>query len=444
MKIRKLFSDKYIVLMACIALAVFVITALGYYTGFMPFAYMHSDGNGYYMYLPAWFVYKDPGIHFLDQLTADPSGFENTFYLMETGQVVDKYTMGVALLELPFFLVAHLLTCIFLPGRVDGYSAIYQLGMMASTCFYYFIGCLCTYKAGQKYASKKSLFWSVVLVTLGSGLLHYISRDGSYSHVYSFACIALFILLIQKFEEKPSMKLQLLGGLIFGMLTLIRVTNVVMVMIYVCFNVDSFRNFWSRLLNILKPKNWIGIAAGFILVWLPQLIYWKWAAGSFIVNSYNLPGNIFDERFYWTEPKILNVLFYINRGIFFWCPVIVLSALGFILCRKYIKELWTGLLVSLLLFIYIISAWWCYDGLCGFTNRFFVDMSGAFMLMMAVFWERIRDRIALRRAATVFSIVSVIWTNLFMIEYWFNETTKYDVHIEHILQVFSWYRNLIG
>lgn len=33
-------------------------------------------------------------------------------------------------------------------------------------------------------------------------------------------------------------------------------------------------------------------------------------------------------------------------------------------------------------------------------------------------------------------LLSLLWTNLFMIEYWYHQTTMYDVKISTILEVF--------
>ena len=126
----------HIGIFAGIAVLAFLLTAVFYGIGFFPFQPTHSDGNGYYMYLPAFFVYHDPGMHFLDQLAEDISGFSGTFFPMDTGQVVDKYTMGVAILQLPFFLAADILTKLFRPEAADGFSALYQLGNIASGCVY--------------------------------------------------------------------------------------------------------------------------------------------------------------------------------------------------------------------------------------------------------------------------------------------------------------------
>ena len=442
--IKELYKDKYIWGFLIIAVVTLFMTAIFYRIGFFPYTPMHSDGNGYYMYLPAVFTYHDLGMNFVyNGNFSDPSGLTGTFFPMATGQVVDKYTMGVAVLQMPFFLLADIVARLFTPEQADGFSAVYQLGNIASGCFYYFIGSVFTYKISRKYADEHSAFWAVIAVTFGTGLFHYISRDGGYSHVYSYAMIALFILLVDKYEQNATWRIQLLGGICFGLLTLVRVTNVVIVLIYVFYRVNSFQSFLERLKKILLPKNWWLILLGIVLVWVSQLLYWKWAAGSFFVNSYNLPGNEFDERFYWTSPEIINVLFTTNRGVFFWCPVVILSVIAILIFLKKVPEFQLGMLFSTMTFTYITASWWAYDGLCGFTNRFFVDLSAVFIFQLALLLKGIRRNRKMRIIVTSFIVFSVLWTMLFMVEYWFHETTKFDVHMEQIIQVFDWYKQIL-
>lgn len=72
-----------------------------------------SDAEGYYLYLPALFInggFEDLAVR-----------SEVQFPLFEdTNKRFTKYTYGVALMELPFFLLAHLIGSIM--GEADGYS----------------------------------------------------------------------------------------------------------------------------------------------------------------------------------------------------------------------------------------------------------------------------------------------------------------------------------
>lgn len=256
--------------------------------------------------------------------------------------------------------------------------------------------------------------------------------------------LALFLWLVERHEEEEHTKFKVLGGICFGLVTLIRVTNVVVIFVYLLYRVTSWKSFRERMAKVLRPKRFLPILAGFFPVWLPQLIYWKWAAGSFIVNSYDLPGNIWQEHFNWLQPQIAGVLFLPNRGVFFWCPVVILSCAAFVLCFRRAENFQPGMLVSVILFTYITAAWWAYDGFCGFTNRFFVDLSPIFIFELALFlgWARERRRIWI--LTIVFLTAALIWINLFMIEYWHNSTTMFQVTWESIGKVFGWYRKWLS
>ena len=87
-----------------------------------------SDAAGYYEYLPYLFIKKD----ILHQHYAFP---------LDNGKTINKYTMGVAVLQLPFFLAAHCIALIF-QLQPTGYSNIYGYGIAFATSFYVFLGLL--------------------------------------------------------------------------------------------------------------------------------------------------------------------------------------------------------------------------------------------------------------------------------------------------------------
>jgi len=67
------------------------------------------DGNGYYAYLPAIFIYHDLHFGFFDKI-AEQEGYQNMKYDYRyeyRGHTVNKYFAGTALAQLPFFLTAY-------------------------------------------------------------------------------------------------------------------------------------------------------------------------------------------------------------------------------------------------------------------------------------------------------------------------------------------------
>jgi len=93
-----------------------------------------GDGMGYYLYLPALFIYNDIGdytatFEVLKQYQpnqADPREDIYGFRESPTGKVVNKYPVGGAILQAPFFFAAHLFAVSSSTYAADGFSLPYQ------------------------------------------------------------------------------------------------------------------------------------------------------------------------------------------------------------------------------------------------------------------------------------------------------------------------------
>ena len=90
------------------------------------------DAGGYYWYLPSVFIYHDlTGQQFHQEILDEyrptpPDDFQYAFQLEENGSYIVRYTMGTALLETPFFIMAHAIAKpLGYPN--DGFSFPYQL-----------------------------------------------------------------------------------------------------------------------------------------------------------------------------------------------------------------------------------------------------------------------------------------------------------------------------
>lgn len=154
-----------------------------------------SDGKGYYVYLPAVFIYHDLGFSFVDEI-------EKTYYDTNTkydfrsyweGKAYSKYSVGVALLLSPFFIIAHLLS-LLLGYSADGYSQPYTIAVCIGALFYLLLGLtylkklLSLYKIGDT-----ATVVAITSITFGTNLFYYTIVEPSMSHVYSFAFIAMFL-----------------------------------------------------------------------------------------------------------------------------------------------------------------------------------------------------------------------------------------------------------
>ena len=74
-----------------------------------------GDAEAYYAYLPAIFIYGDLDYTFTKEIEAKHyvSGRSKSFVIEVDGEKVNKTFPGLALLYLPFFLIAHGLAMLF-------------------------------------------------------------------------------------------------------------------------------------------------------------------------------------------------------------------------------------------------------------------------------------------------------------------------------------------
>jgi hypothetical protein len=100
-----------------------------------------TDGQGYYAYLPAAFLYQDLQFSFVDSLkqTYYKEGKRAKFIIETPDGNVNKYFAGTAVLEAPFFLVGRCLAAL-VDAPVDGYSWPFQLGIGLAAIVYLILG----------------------------------------------------------------------------------------------------------------------------------------------------------------------------------------------------------------------------------------------------------------------------------------------------------------
>ncbi len=340
---------------------------------------IHADKAGYYIYLPAFFiagmnVEKLPNS--IDKKTGQ--GFQIDF---EQKIVKTKYTTGVAIMELPFFLVAHGASYA-LGKETSGFTAFYYGVINIASVSYLIIGLLLLYHSLQTMFSKKITIYSLAFILLGSNLYYYAVDETGMSHVYSFALFsALFYLLV--FHEKyvgRSIKYGVMIGFVMGMIVLVRPTNILFVFIL---GLTYFR----QLKEIGFIRNWRFLCSATIIgvfVFIPQLLYWKWAYGNYFSYSY---GN---ESFSnWDSPKILETLFAPNNGLFTHSLVMIFVIIGLGIMLYKNQFLSKTIFILFILVTYLTASWWVYTFGCGFGARTFVEYFAILVIPLGVLITKI-------------------------------------------------------
>jgi len=101
------------------------------------------DVMGYYLYLPAGLIYKDlEKVAFKEEIIKKynpTAGFYQAFKHEKSGNYVMKYSIGLAVLYSPFFLLGHAYALIS-DYPPDGFSLPYQIAISWGSLFIAFLG----------------------------------------------------------------------------------------------------------------------------------------------------------------------------------------------------------------------------------------------------------------------------------------------------------------
>ena len=260
-----------------------------------------SDKGGYYVYLPALFIYDFDASKFPDGIDHKTSG---GFSLdLARNKVLTKYSCGVAILVAPFFMAAHLAAHVT-GVNTNGFGIIYQWAAVFAGVFYLTLGLFFLKRLLDHYFRSRISYLALLVLFTGTNLYYYGMDDVLMSHVYSFFLLSLFLFFIKKIVDKTGKQniYLLLSGIVFSLAILVRPTNVLFLLIYLLFEAGSYREIKNRIKTLAHPCHLIALSLIGLLVFLPQVLYWKYAYGSFIHYSYE--GEGFTN---WLHPRIIEI-----------------------------------------------------------------------------------------------------------------------------------------
>jgi len=310
-----------------------------------------SDGNGYYAYLPAIFIYHDLKFDFIDDISNDSlnSNIKKDFILKLNGNVVNKYYIGTSLTLIPFFASGHLSNIIY-GYPLDGYSVYYRIFVQIGTIFYALMGLFLLIKIFRFYnISDKIIAISLLAIVFGTNMFHYIVSEPSMSHIYSFAFVNLFAYSFLKFFSKNETKYFLLGTFALAIITLIRPVNILVV-----------------------------LSTSLVMI---QLIVYKIQTGKFIIYSY------YNEGFSFLDPHLIDFMFSYKKGFFIYTPILFLSIFGLIYLYKD-KFRFYALLFFLSIVVYVLSSWWQWYYGDSFSKRVMIEYYVYFFILFSFLLQK--------------------------------------------------------
>lgn len=320
----------------------------------------HQDAAGYYLYLPSAFIYDDlrhPSFH------TEMDALRDWYLLsLENGRTLNKYSMGVAILELPFFALAHTVALVS-SYPADGYSLPYQMGGVLSNVFWVFIGLflLRRFLLSQGFQDRFVLL-TLVGLCFGTNLYYYTIYEPGMSHGYSFFLFSGLLYFSERLFRLGRKGDLLALALCSGWILVTRPANfpVLLLPLLWCWSSPKGRN-WVNYYWRTREGVLIASIAVFLFLPLVQITYWYWVSGSFFVDTY--PNEFFDFR----NPNLLKGLFSFRKGWWVYTPLAFMAFFGFIPFFRSQPKRAGSILLIMSLGLYITFSWrmWWYGGSFG-------------------------------------------------------------------------------
>lgn len=341
--------------------AILAISVVFFRFVYPPYHILSWDVFGYYLYLPALFIHGDLGLRDISWVNQIVDQYQTTSTLYQVtalpnGGWVMKYSSGMALLNLPAFLLAHLY-CLLSGFKADGFSVPYHMAWAISGLIYTIIGLWMMRKILLTYFEETTTSLVLIILVLGTNYFQLTAFDGYLSHNYLFTIYTFIVWYTIRWHENPQIKYAALLGLFIGLAVLSRPNEMVSVFIPLLWNISTWESVRLKI-NLFSKKIVHILVAGFFAFCIGaiQLVYWKFTTGSWLFYSYNNAGEGFD----FNHPYILQVLFSFRKGWFIYTPIMVFAISGFWFLYRQNKNLFLPLLTYFLINLYIVSSWTCW------------------------------------------------------------------------------------
>ena len=363
------------------------------------FLWHYSDNLGYYQWLPGSIINHD-----IDRMFWQ--------YQLPSGKYLSIFTFGVALMQLPFFLLGHVWALAF-GHPTTGFSTPYAVTILASSVTYSALGCVMAFRLARRFAAWPYALAAATLLFLGTNLLYYSAHEANMSHSYSFFLMGLFAWSTLRVLSGPQKMAAVLWVASLGMLVFVRQLNVIALLFPALLALRDPGGMRGFMRNLLAHRTAFFLSAALSAIpYFLMVAYWIRITGSPFVFSYGVKG----EHFEWDRMVPLAVLASVRNGWLVYSPIMIPVITWLIITA------WKGLrsaraiLVMVLLTCLIYSAWWSWHLGTSYGHRGFIDLYALLAIPLAGLLRWLWHRGRTVRIASATALFLLIWLNLGLTE----------------------------
>ena len=259
------------------------------------------------------------------------------------------------------------------------------------------------------------------------------------SHAYSFFLIAVLVYKLPSFWQDLSVKNTLLVGFLLALIVLIRPTNILFALLVLLYDIYSLQEFKNRIFLIFKNIKtlWLIPFVGIVMA-IPQMMYWHYISGRWIINIYQ---EIHNASFtLWNKPELYRIFFDPCNGFLFYNPLMLFSLVG--MAWMAFKNHRNGRLIGgiFLLAMYICASWsmWWFGHSFGY--RPFIDYYPVMIFGLAFYIdELLKSKVIWFKYLNLFVFIFLTLINFrFVIAPYYWQVEPDGANIEDFWKVWHW------
>lgn len=328
---------------------------------------------------------------------------------LPNGRVITKYFLGLAVVNAPWYVGAHLWARAGSTYPADGYSRPYQQAIMLAGLVWGLAGLWLLRGLLRRWFTDGITAWTLAAVGLGTNLLNYSTYEAAMAHSALFMWQVGLLAASVRWHTAPRLRTATGIGLCLGMAVLTRPTDALFGLVPLLWGVHNLAALRARPALLWRYRAHLLLAGGVALAIASiQLVYWRLTSDHWFLNSYG------DEGFDFGHPHLLDGLFSFRKGWLLYTPLMGLALLGIPAVRRWVPAAWGLLLVLVPVVIYVTFSWreWYYGG--SFSCRPLISLYPLLALPLAALLAAVRPR----RAWPVLAALVVVLIGLNLLQTW--------------------------
>ena len=372
------------------------------------------DNFGYYLYLPAIFIYDD--VKLTDNVWVKDAqqkySLSSNYYQahrIENGNHIIQYSAGMAFLYSPAFVVGHQVAKLT-PYPADGFSKPYQIAVLLQSFLMVFLGLFFLRKFALCYFNDQLSTILIFLLCVGTNVLQIVPANISSPHVYLFGFYAALLYLIHLWHNTPKLKYSILIGLLSALMILSRPNELLFLLVPVLWLGGQFKTYQQKALFFWNNKQHLfAVAVPLGLFGLVQPIYWHYTTGEWIFDSYT------NEDFKLLSPYLKEYLFSYKKGWLLYTPIMAIGLIGLFVAVRKNRGVGVPLLLFMLLNIWVLSSWDCWWYADSYSQRSIVQSYPIFLLPFGYFIQELNLSLKRIKVPVIVLLAGIVVLNVFQV-----------------------------